>query len=346
MTVGIIGAGNWGKNLVRTFFSLGRLAGVAEVNPATRQWLAAAYPGLPVYSDYGDLLACDIAAVAIATPAATHYQVAREALLAGKDVFVEKPLALSRAEAEELVALAESKNRILMVGHLLLYQPAVQWLKRYLESGAIGPVAFLTQERLKLGRVRPVENVMWSFGVHDIAVLLYLVGQKPQQVKAYGRCFLQKEIEDDVYLHLRFPGGIAAHLHVSWLWPEQRRLLTIVGSKAMLVYDEVQQRLTLYKKRVTPDLQSEDAGSEVVFQGDGEPLLLECRHFLDRVADRRRPLSDGRGALDVIAVLEEAEKQLKEDGTWIGRIILSTNQPASMPGPGWAKGQESGTSAT
>lgn len=314
MKVGVIGAGNWGRNLVKTFYRLGELAAVAEINPDIRHKLSAEYPGVSFHDGYRDLLEKDIPAVAIVTPAHTHYRIAREALLAGKDVFVEKPLALSKAEAEELVEVAKKQNRILMAGHLLLYQPAIRWIKNYIDSGAIGKVAFLTQERLKLGRVRAVENVLWSFGVHDIAVLLYLVGEKPQEVRAAGQRFLQENIEDDVHLHLRFAGGVQAHLHVSWLWPETRRRLTIVGSEAMLTYDELEQEVVLHKKRVAPDLQHHDGGSEVVFRGSEEPLLLECRHFLECLERRISPLSDGRSAVEVIEVLEAADGQLKEEG--------------------------------
>lgn len=314
MRVGVIGAGNWGRNLVRTFYRLGELAAVAELNPDIRQRLSAEYHGISLYGDYRDLLMEGIPAVAIATPAPTHYAIAREALLAGKDVFVEKPLALSRAEAAELVEIAGRQNRILMTGHLLLYQPAVRRIKEYIESGALGRIAFFAQERLKFGRVRAVENVLWSFGVHDVAVLLYLVGEKPQEVGATGRRFLQENIEDDVYVHLRFSGGVRAHLHVSWLWPETRRRLTVVGSEGMLTYDEVEQKVILHKKRVAPDLQHHDEGGEVIFRGNDDPLLLECRHFLECVERRTTPLSDGKNALEVIEVLEAAGRQLKEEG--------------------------------
>ncbi len=313
MGVAVVGAGNWGRNLVRTFHRLGELAGVAEVDLELRKTIHSQYPGVFVWREFSELLESDVPALAIATPAQTHYQLAREALLAGKDVFVEKPMALSRAEAEELLKLATSKNRILMAGHLLLYQPAIRWLKNHIASGAIGEMACLYQERLKLGRVRSAENVLWSFGVHDIAVLLYLVGEKPQEVNAVGRCFLQEGIEDDVHVHLKFSGGVQAHLHVSWLWPEQRRRLAIVGSKAMLTYDELSQEVVLHKKRITPELRNRDEGSKVVFRGNEEPLLLECRHFLECVAGRKEPLSCGRSALEVIEVLERAGKQFRED---------------------------------
>lgn len=312
MAVGVIGAGSWGKNLVRMFYRLGELAGVAEADPNLRERLSREYPGGAFYRDASEVIDTDIPAVAIATPAGTHYDLTKKALLAGKDVFVEKPFTLSLAEAEELAELAAEKNRVLMVGHLLLYQPAIKWVKEYLGSGALGNVAFLSQERLKLGRVRSVENVLWSFGVHDIAVLLYLIGDEPQDVAARGQRFLQQGIEDDVYLHLKFGSGVQAHLHVSWLWPEQRRHLTIVGSKGMLTYDELTGKVILHRKWVTETLEACDEGAEVVFQGSEEPLLLECRHFLECVENRTEPLSGGRSALKVMDVLEKAERDLKE----------------------------------
>jgi len=311
MHVAVIGAGNWGKNLVRTFHRLDSLVAVAEVNPVLRQMLGREYPSVTLYDDYVPLLESNIPAVVVATPAHTHFGIVRAALLAGKDVFVEKPFTLSTSEAAELVALADRNQRVLMVGHLLLYQPAVQWIKDYISLGSIGKLCGLHQERVKLGRVRAVENVLWSFGVHDVAVLLYLIGKAPIRVHPVGHCILQKGIEDDVYLHLTFEGGVTAHLHTSWLWPEQRRRLTIVGSKAMLIYDELEQTVTLHRKSIGLDLANRDAGSEVVFKGEGEPLALECEHFLQAIKHRLTPLSDGRSALEVIRVLEKATSLLK-----------------------------------
>ncbi|MGE5551276.1 MAG: Gfo/Idh/MocA family protein [Bacteroidota bacterium] len=329
MKIGVIGAGNWGKNIVRTLYGLNGLAAVAETSTDIRAGLETEYPSLQVYPDYQSLLGTDIPAVAIATPVITHFEVAKAALLAGKDVFVEKPLTLASAEAQDLVRLAEKKQRILMVGHLLLYQPAVQWVKSYIASGALGKLHSLHQERLNLGRARKVENALWSLGVHDVAVLLHLVGQAPEGLEVSGQCVLQPGIEDDVYLHLNFPGGVQAHLHNSWLWPEKHRRLTVVGSEGMLVYDEADQTVTLHRKGINPDLSNRDGGAEIAFRGDGEPLALELKHFLDCVAGRLTPLSDGRSGLAVVRVLEEATKGLnsppgplsldKERGWPIGR---------------------------
>ncbi|MEW6217272.1 MAG: Gfo/Idh/MocA family oxidoreductase [Candidatus Bipolaricaulota bacterium] len=311
MSVGLIGSGGWGKNIARTLHELKALGGIAEVRPDFREKLQGVYPDVPLYADHRVLMASELPAVAIATPAATHVALAQEALLAGKHVFVEKPLALSSREAEELAELAEQRERVLMVGHLLLYQPAVRWMKEYLDSGALGELWSLHQERLNLGTVRTVENALWSLGVHDVAVLLHLVGQAPERTQAAGQIALQPGIADDAYLHLAFPGGVRAHVHVSWLWPEKRRRLTVVGSERMLVYDEGTQTVTLHRKRIGDGLKPVDEGEEVVFQGAAQPLTLELEHFLTCIRDRRRPLSDGRSAVEVVRVLEEATRQME-----------------------------------
>ncbi|NPV81869.1 MAG: Gfo/Idh/MocA family oxidoreductase [Firmicutes bacterium] len=310
--VAVIGSGNWGKNLVRNFRALGALGAIVETDAGLRAKLADEYSGIPLYDDYRDVWATDIPAVVIATPAATHYAIAREALLAGKDVFVEKPMTLSAAEAEDLVRIAQQEKRILMVGHLLLYEPAVGFIKEYLEAGKLGTLYSLHQERLNLGRVRTIENVLWSLAVHDIAVFLYLVEEKPTQVTASGHCILQPGIEDDVYLHLEFPEGMHAHLHTSWLWPEKTRRLVLVGSEGMMVYDELSHSVTLHHKGIHLDLSNHDDGSEIMFQGDGEPLAIECQHFLDCVAARKAPLSDGHSGVEVVRVMELATQSLKE----------------------------------
>lgn len=310
--VGLIGAGGWGRNLARVLYELGALGGVAELQPGIRAELSMVYPRIPIYPDYHALLETDLPAVAIATPAATHYALTKEALSAGKHVFVEKPLAMSAAEAEDLVKLANKTGRILMVGHLLLYQPAIRWLKTFLDSGSLGKIWSFHQERLNLGKVRTVENALFSLAVHDVAVLLYLVGRSPERVEARGQAALQPGIEDDVYLHLRFPDDVQAHIHASWLWPEKRRRLTVIGSEGMLVYDELDQTIVLHRKGINPDLTNRDEGQEVVFQGQDEPLRLELAHFLECLTQGRQPLSDGASAIPVVKVLEEATRQLSE----------------------------------
>lgn len=310
--VAVIGAGRWGMNLIRTFHDLGALAAVVEVDAGRCAAVSAAYPGVTTFSDPRPVWESPIQAVVVAAPVPAHFELARQALLAGKDVFVEKPLTLSVAEAEELVALARARGRLLMVGHLLLYQPAIRWMQEAIARGTIGRLLSLHQERLNLGRARSAENALWSLGVHDVAVFLELVGCPPERAVALGQRALQPAIDDDVYLHLSFPGGVQGHLHVSWLWPEKRRLLTVVGSEAMLVYDELAQTVTLHRKRISaPTLEQTDEGAEVVFRGEGEPLRLECQHFLDVLRTRQAPRSDGASGLAVLRVLEQAQRQLE-----------------------------------
>ncbi|HLO02028.1 MAG TPA: Gfo/Idh/MocA family oxidoreductase [Symbiobacteriaceae bacterium] len=310
--VGVIGAGRWGQNLVRTFHALQALGGVAEANPALHERIAADVPGVPLYLDYRELLGAPIPAVVIATPVPSHYELARAALLAGKDVFVEKPLALKSAEAEALVALAEAQGRLLLVGHLLLFQPAMPFIKAYLESGQLGRVVSLHQERLNLGTARSVENALWSLGVHDVAVQLYLLGAAPDQIAATGQAVLQVGIEDDLHLHLRFPNGAQAHLHAAWLWPEKRRRLVVIGTEGMLSFDEGEQSVTLHRKRITPALRHHDAGSEVLFRGGGAPLTSEAEHFIAAVQSQTRSaLIDGAHGAQVVRVLEAATRALK-----------------------------------
>lgn len=314
MRIAAIGAGRWGKNIIKTLSSLEVLAAISDVSEETRESLKKQYPDLRVVADYHELIGDDkIDAVAIATPVPTHYQVSREALSAGKDVFVEKPLTLKVSEAEELVKLADQHQRILMVGHLLLYQPAIQWIKQYLDGGDLGTVYSIHQERLNLGKVRKVENTLWSLGVHDIAVINYLFGKPPVHINASGHSVLQPEIEDDQFLHMYFEDNIQAHLHTSWLWPEKRRVMTVIGSKGMLVYNELEQKVYLYKNTVDDDLTTRNEGSEVVFEGAGQPLTLEMQHFMDCVSNRAKPKSDGRSGLEVVKVLHDATELLSQN---------------------------------
>ncbi|WP_127579920.1 Gfo/Idh/MocA family protein [Paenibacillus koleovorans] len=307
----VIGAGNWGINLVRTFHQLGALAGVVEAEQTLRDRIVENYPDIPVFQEYLEAFnTVDATAAIIATPAHTHYSIASELLQLEKDVFVEKPITLSSLDAEKLVDIANKHNRILMVGHLLLYQPAIQKMKQLIEEGTIGTLKSIHQERMKLGRVRSVENVLWSFGVHDIAVMLFLIGSQPNRIDTFGQSILQEQVEDDVYLHLGFIHGVTAHLHNSWLWPEIRRRLTAIGTEGMIVFEEERQSLVLHNKKIGEDLSNIDNGSSIVLQNNDQPLSLECKHFLDCIRDRITPVSDGRNGLDVIRILEKASEQL------------------------------------
>ncbi len=304
MNIAVIGAGQWGINLVRNLQALGVLSHVVEKNSEIVDEVSKEISDVQFLNDYDPLLSSDIDAVAIATPTITHYEIALNFLKIGKDVFIEKPMTISTKEAEELVRVAEANQRILMIGHILLYQPAIDFIKSYIDQEHLGKIYHLHQERLKLGRVRTVENVVWSLGIHDIAVLLYLVGSSPKKVDFAGHCGVQKQIEDDTYVHMRFDGGIMAHLHSSWIWPENKRSLKIIGEKGMLVYNEIEQTVVLHKKRIGSDLENIDQGKEQLFEGSDQPLRLEMEHFIQCIKSREEPISNGRSGAEVIRVLE------------------------------------------
>lgn len=312
MKVAVIGAGRWGKNLIRTFSELEALSAVVETDERLRESLQTEWPHLPIMADIADLTLDVAPAVAIATPVPTHFSLANEALERGFDVFVEKPMALTSAEGEALCAMANKNSRILMVGHLLLYQPAIRWITECISGGSLGKVHSLHQERLNLGKARSAENVLWSLGVHDVAVLLSLVRSSLKRVKAEGQRVLQPRVEDDVYLHMEFDDGVQAHLHCAWLWPERRRRLTIVADRGMLIYDELEQTVTRHDKSIDAKLENVDNGSTVVFRQTEPPLRLELQHFLSRLKDRTPPLSDGENGVQVVRVLETASKLLEK----------------------------------
>ena len=311
--IAVIGAGAWGKNLVRNFHELGALGAVVDPSEELRKFNEDEY-GVPTYEDYHEVLKDPaIDGVAIATPVIMHYQMGKDALLAGKDVYIEKPMTHTVAEGKELVEIAEAEGRVLMIGHLLLYQPATAFIKEYIKSGELGQLYGIHLERLTLGRVRSFESVLWDLGVHAIAVILNLAGgQTPSRIRASGHRILRDNLEDDVYIHFDFPDGVRADLHTSWLWPEMQRRMIVRGSDAMLLYNEVEQTVTLHRKRIKDDLSNDDQGSEVIFHGDGQPLKLELEHFLHRMEDRQPAISDGVSSLEVMRVLEGVSEILSK----------------------------------
>lgn len=307
----VVGAGKWGRNLVRNFYELGALAGVVEIDASLRGEITTTYSDVSLYQDYQQALAKDVPVFVVATPAPTHYQLAMMALEAGKDVFVEKPMTLQTDEAWSLAEYADRESRILMVGHLLLYQPAISWMREYLAGGKAGNVLHVATQRVKLGKVRREENVWWSFAPHDVSVILELLGKPPlQRVTASGHAMLQSGIEDNIHVDLVFAGGQTAHLHCSWYWPLLARNTTVIGDKQMLVYDEVLQKITIYEKGVDENFNNRDRGSEVLEFGDSQPLRVECQHFLECVKTRQRPLSDGWNGVAVVEILEKATELL------------------------------------
>jgi len=317
MRVAIVGAGGWGKNHVRTFCSiLGNDAVVVcDPDPAKLDDARAGYPGIetrnrPSYEG--------IDAAVIAAPAALHYQLAKDALAAAVHVLVEKPMTLKSAEAEELVRLAEDRDRILMVDHLLEYHPAVVRLKELVDEGHLGRLLHLTSRRLNLGVVRTEENALWSLAPHDISVILLLLGEEPIELRAQGATFLQDGIPDIAYLTMRFGSGALAHVHASWLDPIKVRALTVVGEKGMAVFDDVSpDKLTLF------DAKADCEGARYVPRRDGEkviacdaaePLRAVAEAFLESVDTGRPPLADGRDGLRVVRVLEGAQRSLDRGG--------------------------------
>lgn len=305
----VVGAGNWGRNLIRNFYDLRVLAGVAEVNTQLRDKVAQDYPKIQLYENYKQVLETDISAIVLATPAPNHFEMAKMALESGKDVFVEKPMTLKTDEAKELALYADKNNLILMVGHLLLYQPAIIWMSEYLATGKAGKVYHVATQRAKLGRVRKEENVWWSFAPHDVSVILALLGNpKLKTVKSSGQKIVQANIEDNVYVDLVFEGGQTGHLHSSWYWPELKRNLTVICEKQMLVYDEVSQQVTVYYKSIDENLNNRDDGNWSPELEKTEPLRVECQHFLECIENRQQPKSNGWNGVDVVEILEKAQE--------------------------------------
>ena len=316
MKIVAIGAGAWGRNVIRNLEALGVLSGIVESNNERLNAYASEHPDLSLFADWRAALASDCDGVAIATPTATHYEITAAALAAGKDVFVEKPMTPTSAQAQELSDLAEREARVLMVGHLLLYQPAIAWMKAYIEAGKLGTLFSIRHERLNLGRARSAENVIWDIGVHDMAVMLYLTGTAPERVRATGHRMLGLSVEDEVHVHLEFAHGVRGNLHTSWLWPETARRTILRGSAGMLVYDEIEQSVTLHRRWIDDQLQNHDEGHEIVHRGDGQPLALELAHFIDCMKRRETSRSSGRSAIAVIKTLERINEAVADSSRY------------------------------
>jgi predicted dehydrogenase len=315
--VAVIGCGYWGKNLVRNFKELGSLALVADVTEAGRQIAGSLAPGTPVVEDVRTALASDAEGVVISTPAETHYELVAAALNSGKDVFVEKPLALRPEEGAALVRLAEANGRILMIGHVLEYHPGIVRLHELLRAGELGKVQYIYSNRLSLGKVRREENILWSFAPHDVAIILRLMGSMPLQVVATGGAYVQPNIADVTVTSLLFDNGVRAHIHVSWLHPFKEQRLVVIGSRKMASFDDVAKQLVLYDQRVEVEkgqpVPIKGEGEQVEFAND-EPLRLECRAFLDAIATRTPPLTDGQSGQRVLQVLGAAQRSLMLNG--------------------------------
>jgi predicted dehydrogenase len=302
------GLGAWGQNLLRNFSDLAEVPLLCDIDEKTRTEFAGRYPGTRVTEDFDELLNADVDGIVIATPVPTHYDLARRALEAGKNVFVEKPPAMRGVEMAELCELAEERGRVLMPGHLLLYHPAVRKLKEIVDSGELGDVLYVYGNRQNLGTFRTNENALWSLGVHDLSVLLFLIEEEPSEVRAHGNAFLNDGVEDVVFCYLRFPSGKMAHMHLSWLDPHKIRRITVVGNDRMAVFDDMERerKITVYDnwRTRTGDVYSPKVDLT-------EPLQLECRHFLRLVAGEGDPLQAARDGLVVVRALEQLQASLE-----------------------------------
>jgi predicted dehydrogenase len=322
LRVGVVGLGYWGPNLARNFGGLDgvELAWCCDERAERRERFAPAFRQARFTADVEDLLADDaLDAVVIATPVPTHAELAVRVLRAGKHCFVEKPLAQSVADAECAVQAAREAGRILMVGHLLEYHPGVRKLQQIATAGELGEIHYIYSNRLNLGQLRADENALWSLGAHDISVILYLAGgEEPDEVAAFGESYMRDGVEDVVFAFLRFASGVAAHLHLSWLDPHKERRFTVVGSKRMATFDdmEMERKVTVYDKGF--DQATQSYGEYITRSGDvhsprvdnSEPLRLECEHFAACVRDGVAPRSDGTSGLRVVRVLERLQQEL------------------------------------
>jgi len=328
--VAVVGAGYWGKNLVRNFYQLGALAAICDSDPATLAHLTQQYPGASGHLAYAAVLHdADIKAVAIATPAETHYVLAKEALLAGKDVFVEKPLCLMEEQADELIALAQTHDRVLMVGHLLRYHPAFVKLQELVRDGVLGRILYIYSHRLNLGKIRREENILWSFAPHDISAILALADTLPESVTSRGGNYLHAHIADVTVSVLEFDSGLRAHIFVSWLHPYKEQRLVVVGDRQMAVFNDTapwEEKLLLYPHQIewrnhmpVPH----KAEAIPVELEPTEPLRVECEHFLNCIENRSRPLTDGVEGRRVLRVLNACQQSLET-----GRdVILARSRP-------------------
>jgi UDP-2-acetamido-3-amino-2,3-dideoxy-glucuronate N-acetyltransferase len=323
ISVAVLGSGMWGRNHVRVWSEIGVLKAVCDSDAERLREMQSQFSGVDVHQQAEEIFSRpDIQAVVIATPAPTHYTLALAAMRAGKDVLVEKPMALTSDEGKRLLQESEKLNRILMVGHVLEYHPAITRLRELVNEGALGRVQYIYSNRLNLGRIRTEENALWSFAPHDVAIILRLVGKMPQQISCHGAGYLNREIADVTLTHLSFSMGTEAHIYVSWLHPFKEQRLVVVGDRQMAVFDDTrpwEEKLLLYPHRVdwsqgnVPVAHKANPIAERL--ENVEPLKAECLHFLNSVATRERPMSDAEEGVRVLQVLEAAQKSLEAQGT-------------------------------
>src|SRR5438309_2904152 len=323
--VAVVGVGYWGKNLVRNFYELGALAMLCDADGSVEGRYRQQYASVSFCRDFRSVLADrSVAAVALATPAVTHYEMTKAALESGKDVLVEKPLAIDVKHGEDLLRLAEAKGRILMVGHILRYHPAILRLQEIIRAGALGKINYLYSNRLNIGKIRTEENILWSFAPHDISVMLSLLNEMPTRVSCQGGAYLNHGVSDVTLSHFDFSSGVQAHIFVSWLHPFKEQRLVIVGSEKMAVFDDTaEDKLVLYPHKVKWQNRvptAVKANGEIVKLENREPLRAECQHFLDCVESRTSPVSDGAEGLRVLRVLDACQHALNDGGVALEQL--------------------------
>ena len=329
LSVAVVGCGYWGPNLIRNFSQMPgvRMKVAVDLNKERLRHIGQLYPSVQTATDFEDVLADpEIDAVMIATPVSTHHKLAKRALESGKNVLVEKPMAASIPEGEDLVRIADERGLVLMAGHTFLYTAAVNKMKDLISSGELGHIYYVSTTRVNLGLFQEDINVVWDLAPHDVSILNYVLGAEPETVAAQGQAYIQSGIEDVAFLHLRYPGDIVANTHVSWLNPDKIRRITVVGSKKMLVYDDVSmtEKIRVYDKGVSVQPHYDTFGEfQLSYRfgdiytprlDDNEPLKNECQHFVQCIQKRETPRSDGRSGLAVVRVMQRACESIRRNG--------------------------------
>ncbi|HXS34989.1 MAG TPA: Gfo/Idh/MocA family oxidoreductase [Solirubrobacterales bacterium] len=338
VAIGLAGVGYWGSNVARNLARIPacELLWCCDTDVACRERASSLFPDARFSQDFEELLADEsLDAVAIATPVPTHAAMAERAIEAGKHCFVEKPLAQSAADAERVAALAEERGVVLMVGHLLEFHPGVEALRELIATGELGELHYIYSQRLNLGKLRADENALWSLGAHDVSTFLNLTRELPLEVSAHGESYVREGVEDVVFGHLRFPSGMVAHMHLSWLDPHKERRLTVVGSQRMAVFDDMatERKLTVFDKGFDQDVDSRDAyvtrsgGARSPAIVADEPLWLELEHFVECAREGSRPHSDGASGVRVVRVLEALQLSLEAGGVSVALGAPSAARP-------------------
>lgn len=321
--IAVVGSGYWGKNLVRNFYQLGVLKTVCDLDKKILFNIKKIYPRIKTVQNLQEITNDkDIKGVIIATPADTHYRLTKKFLLSNKDVFVEKPLATSLEKAEELIRITRRKKRILMVGHILHYHPAVIKLKQLVKNGSLGKIQYIYSNRLNFGKLRTEENILWSFAPHDVSAIIALLSKLPKSVHAHGMAWLNKNIHDSTLTYFTFDKNLVAHIFVNWLNPFKEQKLAVIGSKKMAVFDDqAKNKLTIYPHKVKWHIgkipEARKAEGKIISLPNTEPLRIECEHFLHCIETRKKPKTDGKEAFNVLRVLDACQKSLNTNGKLI-----------------------------